>query len=292
MKGKRARKAVDEVIEQPKPTPVVKLKSVSGKGFEMYGVKWNPEKVNFKVESQETGIHFYGWWRKSKVTSTQELVYCIDIYAVREGKDFTVKSITYYETDPREQLKSLNADIIAVLNRWFHENLRDDVYTIDHLLAQAKHPSLKITRLSTIDNLILRLREYRDTAIRAGGQRIVELRGDTEAPPVMINMDLSAAAYALKGRPPAIDSGMGLVVDTAGENGNRRKDMPRPTRAVHIPDAGNVSAIVKQLQDAKASGDEAMARKLRATLRKMGHKGGARLVNAKEAAEKLTKGAK
>jgi hypothetical protein len=130
-----------------------------------------------------------------------------------------------------------------------------------------------INRITTLDNIILRLREFRDTAIRCGGQRGFGIEGDTPgSQKVWLQVNLTSQAVLLKGRAPGLRSGG--AIDNVSESGGRDLSASNRTSA---PAASSVIELVKQLQNATNPADR---RKLRAMLRKMGHKGGARTVEA------------
>lgn len=233
--------------------------------FGQFAIKWTLDNVNFSFDMQDGDdhLHCYGWYRRTKIIKTDEVVHAIDIFAVRDGKDYSIDSIVY-TTDPRNDVRSLNADICARVQRWMSTKLSNEAETIDMLRRKAEHPTLHINRIETIDYILIKLREFRDTAIRAGGRRLFEMRGNDSNPPVTITIDVSTQAMMLKGKVPTLEAGGVYDVVKGGE---RR----RPAK-VHA-DPENVAAILKQLKHTK---DKREARKLRGLLRSMGHKGGAR----------------
>lgn len=253
-------------ILKPKQSSTDRGRIGNEANFNRYEVKWNPEKTFFSFQVLE-GIGFYGWWRKSKIMKTETEVFCVDMYAKYEDsegrtRDYTIDSIPY-DTDPRISMSSLNADICAACNRWFHHTINGNSHSIETLQKQADHPTVRINRIETIDRLLMKLREVRDTAISAGGTRIASIEGDERGSPTMtIIIDVTPQAIALEGRiPPLASAAMDRVV--TGERGEK---------VVNVPDSKNVQALVEQLKRA----DPVNARKIRATLRSMGHRGGSR----------------
>lgn len=268
-KGKKAKRSVialkllDHVLHN-------ETKSFDGKG-----IKWDKDHVNFSFDTQ--GVHFYGWWRKA----THNL-FSIDIYAIWERKDergekvkdeFTVESIQYHDGDPRKNPQSLDVDITAACNKWFSTKLNGSLKSLEELLRLAKNPTIRVTRVETIDRMIMKMREFRDVAIRSGGTRILTLTGDhPQDIPIHIAINVTAQAMLMQGKPPALDKG-GMYDGIKGKRGEKVE----AKRIVNIPDKANVEELKAQL---KASKDKKEQRKIRAILRKMGHKGGARSKSA------------
>lgn len=251
--------------------------------FTSDGVRWRNNHTTFHFETSE-GVTFYGWYRRTRQRNSETIAHCIDIYAKHtdaEGKmrDVAVDSIVYLNHDPRENLKAANADLCALANRWFFQRLNGKAETLDTLMSKAEKPTIRINRLETVDRLLMKLREYRDTGMRCGGERILEIKGDDDTPPVTLFLNLSAQSFALKGKVPALDRGAlyDVTLDKKGEGKGTR-------RVVNTPSAGNVDALVKALQAAKEQGNKSEARKIRAILRNMGHKGGSRGMDKDKAA--------
>lgn len=240
------------------------------KDFKHYGIDWNKEHTHFKFAT-DNGLSFYGWYRKTKVSRTDTIVHAIDIFAKRDDRDFTLEPIIYAEGDPRENLRSLDADILAATTKWYTMNLHENVKVLDRVQKIAEHPRIHIKRMETLDRVILKLREFRDTAIRVGGTRLFELKGDNETEPVVhVVVNLTMQAMGLKGKVPSLRHG---AVFDAAVSSKREVDRRRGGMIDNIPDKGNVQALVKQL---RASTDPVERRQIRAMLRKMGHKGGSR----------------
>ena len=245
--------------------------------FKATGVKWKNEQSFFRLETS-AGVRFYGWYRKTRQRNSSGMAHCFDVYCKRlqpDGKELevAVDSLVYLDTDPRQNLAALNSDIVALANRWYFQRLNGKADTLDQVVAKAEKPTIKITQLRTIDSLILRMKEFRDTAIRCGGERIFELKGDNNNPPVTIIINVSAQAYALKGKAPSLYKG--AIYDAA--RGSGKKGGERTTALIASAQSSNVKDLIKALQSAKEAGNKSEARKIRAVLRSMGHRGGSRL---------------
>ncbi len=247
-----------QVEEKPDSKPVAQ-----DRGFNQYDLIWDKAKVNFKFKAD--GAVFYGWWRR--VPSSEEKRYGVDLMVVYQDHTYNVETLCYFEEDPRNNLRSLNADICAAANKWFYQKCKGTFQTIEDLRQQAAKPTIKITRLATLDALILKMKEYRDTAIRCGGRRVMTFSGDhSETEPSMrIELDLTTQALGFDGKVPSLLEGAAL--DEVTSRGKNRKTIEKS------PDSINVDALLKKLANSK---DKAEQRKLRSILRKMGHKGGAR----------------
>lgn len=244
-------------------------------GFNQYPIKWDPIHTHFNLIAED--IKFYGWWRQTK-SLEHPLVWAIDLFCTTGDHSYACESWCYYTGDPREKLKSLNADICCAANKFLYQRCAGDVEHLDDLRRRAEKPILHIDRLETIDRIILGLREYRETAIRAGGTRHFEINGDREGESIIhLTIDLTQQAAALEGRrPPSLTEGALLDNARSGDDG----DISRPIKLQ--ANAGNVEALCEQLDAAKAKGNKSEARKIRATLRKMGHRGGARALRNKK----------
>jgi len=270
------------------------------KGFNRYGVAWSTAKgdsldhsadnfdhtqaINFKFTGDDydgIGVEFHGCWRKARFgEANNEKCWAIDIWARRNGQTYAIQSIPYFEKDPREDIRSLNADIGAAVSKWFYYHLNGNILSVDDWRKKAEHPMTRITRLETIDRLILKLREVRDTAIHAGGERQVDIRGDDEScPPMRIFINVTSQAIALKGKPPSLYDG--AVFDNIEGRKSGHNHKTKGHSITLTPDDSNVEVLVAQLDAAKAAGDKSEARRIRGTLRKIGHKGGGRTFKTK-----------
>jgi hypothetical protein len=253
-------------------------------GFMQYKIRWQQPKKEgkkpkyFHVNDPEHDIRFYGWWRKTKVVNTDELRYNIDIFAKHAEHEYSVESISY-ETNPLKNIKSLEADICAAMNKFLYQTINGTAQSLETLEAKARFPVIKIKRMATIDRIILELKACRDTAIRAGGLRLVEIHGDNaESPTIRVFVDLTMQAMGFKGKIPSLEHG--AMFDTA------KKGERHGHKLTLQPSSKNVEDLVKQLKAAKDAGNKGLARKIRATLRSMGHRGGARSLDAKKKKKK------
>lgn len=242
-----------------------------GKGFNLYPVTWNG--TNFGVD-MEDGSRFYGCWRKTVFGNSSKTFkegYAIDIWAKYKGHEYSVESIPY-TNDPRSDPKSLASDICAAISKFMYrvENKFD---TLEEVRKKAARPRIRISRLETLDLLIFRLTEIRDTAIRAGGQRLCAIEGDYEGDPIVgLSIDVTQQAMLLinkdgKGmrEPPSIRSGRSAILD----------DPSRGRATTFKADPAHIRALVEKLRTTE---NKAEARKIRQILRKCGHRGGARSI--------------
>lgn len=247
------------------------------RGIDPLGLKWDDEKVNFKMKVYGEPIKFYGWWRKSRNERSEEHYYAIDIFAVHEELEYTVDSISYSNGDPRDNMKALSADICAACNRWWFGKLHGKATNLDDLQKRANKPQILINRLATIDHLILSLQQFRATAIHLGGERHFEIKGDTERPAVLLTLDVSSQSLALKGKVPNLHKG--AMYDVAKE-GRMAGKGERGKKLEFKANPENVKALVAQLDVARKARDKKQQRMIRGTLRQMGHKGGTRGLTA------------
>jgi len=243
-------------------------------GFNQFNVHWDKHTINFKFKAG--GGSFYGWWRKC--SSHGDLVYAIDIHVQHKEDTFNVDSIYYYTGDPREDLYSLDSDICAACNKWFFHKCNGNFETIDSLLLKANQPTIIFKTIESLDMVIHEMKVFRDNAIRTGGCYTLILDPpDTEGNPkngVRIQTHLFTQALGLKGRVPALYSGAILDTNTSvtGRKKNAHKKNREATSSVTVT-SGSINQLMDQL---KKSTNKTEKRKLRAALRKMGHRGGAR----------------
>jgi len=238
-------------------------------GFNQHNIKWDGNHVNFRFKAE--GAEFHGWWRKTAMGEIP--VYAIDLYVSVDNKQYNVECMNYHENDPREDAYSLDSDICAAANKWFYYKCGGDLDSVKDLQLRADKPMIRIKRLETIDSLIVRLKEFRQTAIRCGGQRTIILNGDDEendpSGGMRIQINLTSQALLLEGRIPPIMGGMALDHATLP-----KKEQQAARKAKQTPvDQGSIDELTDRL---KASTDKREKRKIRATLRKLGHAGGAR----------------
>jgi len=260
-----------ESESEPKATG----KSRRGKkgGYIQYTVEWDKPKINFKFKA-ESGVMFYGWWRK--VPSEVEQAFGVDLMVEYKGSRYNVDTLHYYEHDPRNNINSLNADLCAAANKWLYQKCQGTFDTIESLQQRAAKPTIRINRLETLDKIILKLKEYRDVALRSGGTRTMMFTGDfPETDPSMrIQMDLTKQALGLKGKAvPSLINGV-MLDEVATDNSKKKKGRGKSLELT--PDPKLVESLISQL---KLSKDKAEKRKLRSALRKMGHRGGTRSIS-------------
>ena len=262
--------------EQDDESDVIDKSQHSNVGFNQYNIHWADDMINFKFKAE--GGEFYGWWRKCRIGCTDETIgYAIDLHVKFEGKLYNIDSIHYMDNDPREDLQSLNGDICAACNKWFYYKCNGDFDTIKSLQQKANKPTIFIRKLATLDTIILTLKDYRDTAIRCGGQRVLIIEGDEhEDKPsggLRLDINLSTQALGFKGKKvPSLYAG--VMLDGVAEN--NKKNAPRKERIVKVANPEDVQMLQDKLSE---STDPKEKRKIRAQLRKLGHKGGGR--NAK-----------
>lgn len=264
---------MDELIawHDPEDDPTL------GEGFNQYPVRWRDHNFSFGVD----GTRFYGSWRRATFTDgTKKLNgYAIDMWAEHNGKTYTTHSQLGYpgRDDPRGDIPELNRDLCAAANLWLYKTKSTigGVHVLADLHRRADRPKLHITNLGTLDRMIRKLMEYRETAIRSGGQRVLGITGDgtDEGQDVTVEIHINLTEQALALRNSKVPNLLeGAVFDNL--SGRRRKDGSRGGEAVTLtPDKANVDELVSLLE---RSTDEREKRKIRTTLRKMGHKGGAR----------------
>lgn len=247
-------------------------------GFNGNIITWSNDKAFCKFDT-DNGIHCYGMYRKNRIHTRgegEQIVHVIDLFATHKGTDYTINSLVYYK-DPREAMQSLNADIVAATQRWAHINLQNGAETIDSLKMRANKPTIHVNRIQTLDRMILQLKEVREVAIRCGGARLVQFMGDTEtSPPLTVTIDVTKQALLLEGKVPPINEAGHYDIAQDVRRGDKTVTAIRPEK--HHADPGTIKALVKRLGETK---DKAGQRKIRALLREMGHKGGARALKAK-----------
>lgn len=283
------------VVKLVRPSSQVVKVSVSGavktfrfdevtvlrRGFKQYEIIWKPgekgsKNVNFRFFVPHAGekIEFHGWWRRSEIRAVDGRAtecFCVDIFCKWAGKSYSLKTIPYFTDDPRDDMPSLSADITAAANEFIWKQLHGKMSALDNLSEMAAQPIIRIKNMRTLDALISKLMEHRAASIGVGGPRHCDIQSDEPGGPrVVFAIDLTLQHIALEGRVPSLIEG--AVYDSVGKKG---KSDASGKLVVKIDDS-NLQSLVAQLQQAKERGDSTTARKIRATLRKLGHKGGAR----------------
>ena len=241
-------------------------------GFTQYDVHWDDTLINFKLKN-EIGL-FYGWVRK-----ISKKAHAVDLYTQFKGKSYSCEAI-FYVDDPRDDLDSLNADICAAVNKWFYYKCRGDYDTIHSLELRASKPVISINSIETVDKILLGLKDYRDTALTSGGLYTYMFTGDKEGDPNMrIVLDLSKQAKSLQGRVPSLYTGSMLDVASDTQALPRKKDRQKRLAENGNVFQGNINELLAKLKETK---DKSQQRKLRAILRRMGHRGGVRKSSQKK----------
>jgi len=230
------------------------------KEFTQYKIQWDKYKANFN--SLTGSIKFYGSWRQARIfeeDGTESMAYAIDLFVTHNEKTYPVECIRYIK-DPRSHMGSLNADICAAVNKWLYFKCSGTLKTIEELQHKSDSPVVEFRKSGSIDRLIFRLKEFRDTALRYGGFRALTLEGDIPGGPVVtLQTNLTDESAKLKGRVPGLFESEATLT-------------PRRTLS-KIEDKGAVTELLEKLQDTK---DKAQQRKIRATLRRLGCRGGLR----------------
>lgn len=249
-------------------------------GFHQYDIQWDKNNINFRFQAGEGS--YYGWWRKGPMRNS----FAIDLHVKYKDKTYAVESLHYLKEDPREDMQSLEADICTAVNKWFYHKCQSNFDTIEELEQKASKPTIIINKLETIDSIILRLKEYRDTAIRSGGLRVMMFTGDfpdkDPSGEMRIQMDLTKQAQGLKGKTPSLYDG--ALLDSVAEDSSKKGKRPKRKTEVKS-DPSNVKELLKKLG---ASQDKVEKRKIRGLLRKLGHRGGSR-TEVKAVEEKVVK---
>jgi len=238
-----------------------------GTGFNQYSIEWDKLRCGFRVR-----VDKWLFWGSYRRFPEREL-FVIDVFAQYDDREYRVETIPYPEIDPRENMKSLDADICACVNRFIFDRVNRHKYDLATLHKRSEHPEIRIWKAATLDRLLMKLQEVRDTAYRAGGQREFRVEGDDSDDPVVhVLINITSTAAALEGKVPAL--GQGGVFDGAIKGKGQKGALILKT-----PDPKNVLDLCDQLDRCK--GDQARSRSIRAILRKMGHRGGARAIRKK-----------
>jgi hypothetical protein len=220
-------------------------------------VRWRGENFELVVEK----LRFYGSWRMSQ-GDDGELFYVVDLFVALPKHDLFVRSIRY-EEDPSEDLRSLNADLCIAVNAWLYDRTgKRRTETIADLELRAKRPQMVMTTLKQLDSMILELRTARDEALRRGQRRTAQLRGSRPGDPQL------AVVIDLSGR----KSGKPLPLDPAAEEVRRIITEAIEERAT-VVDAEKQRTIDDLAGKLKRTKSKSEARRLRAHLRRLGHRG-------------------
>lgn len=237
-------------------------------------VVWDDDCINFKLILFQEGcrVDFHGWYRISGAGLTASPVYCIDIYARHAGQVISIQSIPFPE-DPRLNIPAVNERIVERCNFFFAKCIVPNALTWKEFERLMTAPSGKINRSETIDRLLLEMRATRDTAFSSAGTRYIKIQPDM-GQPYLIELDLSKQAIAMEGKVPSLE--MGTIADIVLKDGQGNAGKRLRVQG----SAENIESLARRLKETK---DPAEQRRIRALMRQMGHKGGARAIQAKQA---------
>ena len=243
-------------------------------GFSQYNIKWDNRLTNFQFQAE--GGKFYGWWRKTQIKGGGT-GYGIDVHVEYKDKRCFIETLGYLNKDPRKNMESLNADICAATNKWFYYQCEGSLETLVQLQQKVDKPIVTVTKLNTLDKMIVDLKDCRDISLRSGGARIVILTGDDPdndpSGGVRIKINLTTQAAALEGKiPPLLFESAALDGVTVSRS-KRGAGKTKRTQAIATTNQKTIDELLKKLA---SSTDKRQQRKIRGTLRRMGHRGGVR----------------
>lgn len=245
------------------------------KEFNKYIVSWDSRKVSFTLMVKP--FKFYGSWRKvsfNEDSADGGIAYSIDIWVESEKSLHAVESMHYVDGDPRDCMKSLNADICACVNKWLYFTQQGKIKTIEELTTAIKKPTLHFHRSGALDNMIIQLRQFRDTCLSQGGFRALILESDSpNDPKITIQANFNTEAHALNGKVPSL-LGAEVTLDQAA-----KRKTTKASKTSALPPTENVQSLLKMLEKAKNEENKGQQRKLRGMLRKLGYRGGLRNKN-------------
>lgn len=238
-------------------------------------------------------VRIYGSWRKTTyaqvnarggVNSERKAGWAIDIFArietIEKTHMFSIDTLCFTAGDPRTDLPALNTAIAEAVSKWFFKIGAPN--QLIKLVEKAEHAQLKVPNLQWLDNLLLQIKEVRETAFRSGGERHIVFEAPN-GPKVTLTLNFTSLAIALDGKPPAMNTGGRLSTIKVSKKAPRSSEVSTP---VHVANPDNVRDLLAQVAAANErfrAGDQSAkkeARDLRALLRKLGHKGGARNAGA------------
>lgn len=291
-KAKKAKKA-------KKSKKVSKRSRKKGRGFKHYEVQWDKSGGSgFVVKTKDR--RFFGEVQKRPDR------YIVDILTTVKDEPVKVETIEYTDTDKLNE-SSLASDINAAIEKYLHDapyesdrchicgdpghrSINAGNLCVQYLKKKLERPVMKIRRIDTLDSLIQRLKDFRETCVRAGGNRGFVLAGDNEdTPRVWLEVDFTAQAKMLEGK--SIPAGQTSRIDQQAtamikENkgsktklgGQKPKDSKETESAAETSPApltsqGSIETLLEMLENTT---DKVERRKLRAKLRKLGHRGGLR----------------
>jgi len=266
---------IDIKLSELQPLPqTIKEGDFIPEGFSQYNIKWDNRLTNFQFKAEEG--KFYGWWRKTEIKGGGT-GYGIDLHVEYKGKGCFIETLGYLNKDPRENIESLNADICAAANKWFYYQCEGTFDTLSQLQQKVDKPTLIVSKLNTLDKMIVDLKDCRDLSLRSGGARIVILTGDNpDKDPkdgVRININLTAQAAALEGKVPPLLFESAAIDGVTTSKAKRGEGKTKRTEAIATTNQKTIDELLGKLGSSK---DKREQRKIRGTLRRMGHRGGVR----------------
>jgi len=236
-------------------------------GFCQYDVKWDHTKTHLTVDVGD--FHFWGFWSRTRTIDEVDC-WVIWLYARKGEHSYVLDSIPYYyDKDPRERQKSLDADICAAINKFIyrHEGNEEGHESIDDIRKRADHPAITIKSSATLDRIILDLTTVRDTALRCGGARQFRIESEFPGEPALtLNIDVTSTAMALDGKVPSLLHG--AVFD--GVAASKGKKGQKGAALQQTIDNTSLELLVKQYD----KGNRVEQRRIRQLLRSRGIRGG------------------
>ena len=272
---------IDIKLSELQPLPqTIKEEDFIPEGFSQFNIKWDDRLTNFQFKAEEG--KFYGWWRKTGIKGGG-IGYGIDLHVEYKGRGCYIETLGYLNKDPRENIQSLNADICAAANKWFYYQCEGSLETLSQLQQKVDKPTLTVVKLNTLDKMIVDLKDCRDLSLRSGGARIVILTGDdSDNDPkdgMRIKINLTKQAAALEGKVPPLLFESAAIDGVTVSKSKRGKGKTERTKAIVATNQKTIDELLKKLS---SSTDKRQQRKIRGTLRRMGHQGGVRSKGGKK----------
>lgn len=265
--------------------------------------KDNPERALYfrtQYKTSEGQVGFHGEIRRSRDRAGDSICFVVDIRAQFKGTAYLVNTILLGFKDPRlprngdeiDQLgervaprysgiQNMNADICAALNVWIWKRLQGNLLSLEDLTQRAEQPFIEVYHPETANRILLGLEQFIATCLRTGGHRRFSIEGDTFSsdrkgkPPILtIAMDLTTHAIATGGSGASPHVATESGVSEGGTKQQRASQLPGTPDNVKVLQERLAICLVAGKQGDDQSKHEAA--KIRATLRRMGHKGGLR----------------
>jgi hypothetical protein len=291
-----------------------RTRDTGGGGFQTYPVTWSKDRTAFEVkvklsdEDAESNaqlrdmigetIVFHGNITRTKGVEVHAetgaklrdigaWVYSIAARLDKDGvKDYLVEAPSpIFETagDPRgSRVVEMNRDICFAINRWIATQFAPHAIKVKQLEKLVEAPIIRAPSLDWLDMFIARLQECRTTSLRSGGERMCTVKTDSpHHKQLSIVMNFHGIAAVTGGK--SVPAMQGRMLEVAAKDGLKAAVRSKSDAPFYVPDKSNVSAMankLKELNQKAKDGDVAAKReasKLRAAMRKMGLKGGARV---------------